>query len=233
MRRWFAAVFVILVAFTASEARAGSCTPGQSPFTDVPDGSIFCTEALWLRNALVTLGCGNGTTYCPADPVSRAQMALFMKRLARAVTPDIVYADVPSAPGDIDGSGFATCVTTTYTIPATGANVRILSHAVGTVSILTDGAADMFVAIQMSVNGGLFGTFGANPPRVVVPGNQWTTVPVVGAQTMANGSGALLVPGSTYQWRILMQRAGAGSTGEVTSNRCQLMIHLPVDATLL
>jgi hypothetical protein len=161
----------------------------------VPDGSIFCSEALWLRNAVVTLGCGNGTTYCPADPVTRAQMALFMKRLARAVTPDIMYSSTPST-GDLDGNGFGTCVTNTYTIPATGDNVRIMAHATGTVSILTDGPADIFVAIQWSVNGGLFGTFGVNPPRVLVPANQWTVVPVIGAQIMTDGSGLLLVPGS-------------------------------------
>ncbi len=142
MRRCLASVLVFLVAFIASGARAGSCTPGQNPFSDVSNSDVFCSEVLWLRNANVTLGCGAGTTYCPTQSVTRAQMALFMKRLATALTPDIIYADSPGTLGDIDGNGFPTCVTSTYSIPATGDNTRIMAHATGTVSILTDGPAD-------------------------------------------------------------------------------------------
>lgn len=235
MRHGLVYLAFVVFGLIATQARAGGCTiaTGLSPFADVPNASTFCTEVLWLRNANVTTGCGNGTIYCPSDPVTRAQMALFMKRLARGITPDVVYSATPSGAGDIDGNGYSTCVTDPYTVPATNANVRILGHASGNVSVLTDGAADMFVAIQMSTNGGLFSTLGVNPPRALVPGNQWTVVPVISAQTMTLGSGAILVPGSTYRWQILLQRAGGATTGEVTSNRCQLMIHLPVDATFL
>lgn len=221
---------IALLAFltATSPAALATCTPGQSPFADVPDDAIYCGSALWLRNALVTTGCSNGSIYCPSDPVTRAQMALFMKRLARAATPDIVYANLPSAPADLDGNGFGTCLTSVYSVPA-GGNARIIAHATDTVSLLTDGAADVTVAIQMSLNGGLFGNFGANAPRTVVPGNQWTVVPVIGGQTMTGGSGALLAPGSTAQFRLLVQRQGA-SVGEVTDSRCQLMVHLPPDA---
>lgn len=228
MRRWLLVLLLPVIAFGAPDAQA-TCNPGQSPFTDVADNESFCGSALWLRNAGITTGCPPGTAYCPFQDVTRAQMALFMKRLVRAATPDIVYSDTPSA-GDVDGNGLATCITSTYTVPA-GANARILTHATGTASILTDGPADLYVMIQMSVNGGLFATFGANPPRALVPGNQWTVVPVIGGQTMTGGSGAILTPGSTYQWRLLLQRQVAGTTGEVTTNRCQLLVHLPVDAT--
>jgi len=57
MRRLLAPLFVLIVLFGSTDAAAGACNPGQSPFDDVPDGSIFCTEALWMHNALVTLGC--------------------------------------------------------------------------------------------------------------------------------------------------------------------------------
>lgn len=232
MRCRLDSMLVAIVLFAASEVHAGSCLPGQSPFSDVPESGIFCAEALWLRNALVTLGCGAGTAYCPFEPVSRAQMALFMKRLATAVTPDIVYSDVAStSSGDLDGGGYATCVTSPYAIPSSGANARIISHAIGTVSILTDAAADILVQIQMSVDGGLFQTFAGNTPRVLVQPNQWTVVPVMGGYTILGGNGIQLIPGSTYQWRILMQREGGGSTtGEVTGNRCQVMINLPVES---
>ena len=231
MRCRLESLLFALSLFVASAAHAGSCLPGQSPFSDVPDGEIFCNEALWLRNALVTVGCESGTTYCPTQSVSRAQMALFMRRLARAVVPDIVYSDTAStSSGDLDGGGYATCLTAPYTIPV-DANARIISHAIGTVSILTNAAADMVVQIQMSTDGGLYQTFAGNVPRVLVPANQWTVVPVMGGYTILGGNGIHLIPGSTYQWRILLQREGSGTTGEVTGNRCQVMINLPVEAT--
>ena len=230
MRCRLASLLVSIVLVAASEGRAGSCLPGHSPFTDVPDSEIFCAEALWLRNALVTLGCEAGTTYCPLAPVSRAQMALFMKRLASAVMPDIVFSDEAStASGGLSGGGYATCLTTPYTLPS-NANARIISHAVGTVSILTNAPADILVQIQMSSDGGLSQTFAGPMPRVLVPANQWTVVPVIGGYTILGGNGLFLIPGSTYQWRILMQREGGATTGEVSGNRCQLMINLPVES---
>jgi hypothetical protein len=230
MRRLLAPLFVLVVLFGSTDAAADACNPGQTPFGDVPDTSIFCTEALWMRNALVTLGCGTGANYCGGEPVTRGQMALFMKRLAQAVAPDIVFSNAPGA-GDID-TGLATCLTTPYTIPASNANHRVFLSAIGGVSFVTNGSADVFVGIEMSTNGGLFtpllGTL-----RAVAPANQWTVVPVTWSQTITQGSGALLVAGSTYQWRLLLQRASFATTGEVTDTRCNLMITLPVDTTVL
>jgi len=214
----------------ASQSHAGACNPGQTAFGDVPDGSAFCTEALWMRNALVTIGCGNGSNYCGADPVTRGQMALFMKRLARAVTPDIVHSSTAGT-GDID-TGLATCITDTYSIPATGANHRMFLSAIGGVSLVTNGNADVFVSVEMSTNGGVFTPF-VGTLRASTPANQWTSIPVVWSQTITNGSGALLLPGSSYRWRLILQRASFATNGEVTDNRCSLSITLLPDATVL
>jgi len=49
-------------------------------FTDVPCSSGF---APWINELVaegVTGGCGNGTTYCPTDPVKRQQMAVLLLR---------------------------------------------------------------------------------------------------------------------------------------------------------
>jgi hypothetical protein len=49
-------------------------------FTDVPCSSGF---APWINELVaegITGGCGNGTTYCPADPVKRQQMAVLLLR---------------------------------------------------------------------------------------------------------------------------------------------------------
>ncbi len=66
-------------------AFAGTCS-GPSPFTDVLTTDSFCSNAEWLKNRGVTLGC-TATTYCPSQSVTRAQMALFMNRLADAILP--------------------------------------------------------------------------------------------------------------------------------------------------
>jgi len=56
-------------------------------FTDVEDTSSFCPNVEWLKNRAITLGCTSTTTYCPADPVTRLSMAVFMNRLGKALTP--------------------------------------------------------------------------------------------------------------------------------------------------
>ena len=71
MRRLSAPLFVLIVLFNSTDASAGACDAGESGFDDVPDAAIFCKEALWLRNALVTLGCvgntGSTRVHVPAN----------------------------------------------------------------------------------------------------------------------------------------------------------------------
>jgi hypothetical protein len=52
---------------------------GSSGFNDVPAGS---STAPWIKQLAaegITGGCGNGN-YCPNNPVTRAQMAIFLQR---------------------------------------------------------------------------------------------------------------------------------------------------------
>lgn len=51
-------------------------------FTDVTDSNVHADGITWVADAGVTAGCGDGSTYCPNDPVIRAQMATFMHRLS-------------------------------------------------------------------------------------------------------------------------------------------------------
>lgn len=227
MRRLLATLFVCVLGWIAGPAHAAVCNPAQSPFTDVPDASSFCTEVLWLRNALVTSGCA-ATLYCPSDPVTRAQMALFMRRLARALTPDILYAEQGGGPGDLD-TGYPLCTTTLYAVPA-GGNPRILLSAAGNISLLTDATADVFVNIQWSANGAPYVALGGMFALATVPGNQWTTIPIQWSQSIQGGSGALLSAGTNHQFRINARRNAGSTTGDVSASRCHLKIDLPVDA---
>ena len=51
-------------------------------FLDVGDGDTHAEGIEWVADAGVSVGCGNGTNYCPDDSVSRAQMGTFMYRLS-------------------------------------------------------------------------------------------------------------------------------------------------------
>jgi glucose/arabinose dehydrogenase len=52
-----------------------ACPP--SSFGDVPSSSPFCPWIKEIANRGVTAGCGGGN-YCPANPVNRSQMAVFL-----------------------------------------------------------------------------------------------------------------------------------------------------------
>ena len=51
-------------------------------FTDVVDGSTHAPGIEWVADNGVSTGCGDGSTYCPNDAVTRAQMGTFMCRLS-------------------------------------------------------------------------------------------------------------------------------------------------------
>ena len=69
-------------------------------FNDVPETSPFCRFIEELSNRGVVGGCGAGN-YCPASPVTREQMAIFVLRtLDPALSPapcaaPNMFADVP------------------------------------------------------------------------------------------------------------------------------------------
>lgn len=71
----------------ATSAAAAPC----SGFADVDSGSAFCANVEWVRNRGITLGC-TATQFCPAEPVSRLQMATFMRRLGAALQPAFLNA---------------------------------------------------------------------------------------------------------------------------------------------
>ncbi len=67
--------FVLIIPLTAFAA--------TSLFTDVPDSSPFVDDINWMKTSGITNGCNTaGTEYCPAENVTRQQMAAFMHRLA-------------------------------------------------------------------------------------------------------------------------------------------------------
>jgi hypothetical protein len=49
-------------------------------FTDVAASDYYSTGVRWAKDAKVTLGCADGTRFCPKDAVTREQMAVFLTR---------------------------------------------------------------------------------------------------------------------------------------------------------
>lgn len=71
-------VAVTVVAMVAGAVGAVAATR----FGDVRAGHAHEAGIGWLVDAGVTAGCGDGSDYCPDDPVTRSQMATFMHRLS-------------------------------------------------------------------------------------------------------------------------------------------------------
>jgi len=89
------AAFVVIAALLVP---AGAWASHQ--FSDVPDGYWAHGEIDWLKNAGVTQGCGDGSTYCPEDNVKRGEMAAFLQRLA---TKKVVDAATAVNADNLDG----------------------------------------------------------------------------------------------------------------------------------
>ena len=54
--------------------------PATASFTDVPTSHFAYAAVEAVRAAGITSGCGDGTTFCPTDDVTRAQIATFLAR---------------------------------------------------------------------------------------------------------------------------------------------------------
>jgi hypothetical protein len=63
-----------------------ACVAGQEMFNDVPASSPFCPWIEELSRRGITGGCAPGL-FCPGDPVTRQQMAVFIVRAMDAVRP--------------------------------------------------------------------------------------------------------------------------------------------------
>jgi hypothetical protein len=61
-----------------------ACVAGSEIFTDVPASNPFCPWVEELFRQGITGGCGGGK-FCPGDPVSRQQMAVFIVRALQKV----------------------------------------------------------------------------------------------------------------------------------------------------
>jgi hypothetical protein len=63
--------------------RGSQAAPASCGFADVPPGSFYAPAACWLKAAGITTGWAyDPSRYAPDAPVTRAQMATFLRRFA-------------------------------------------------------------------------------------------------------------------------------------------------------
>ena len=78
-------------------AAALGLEPAAHDFTDVPADGYLADAIGAIAGTGVTVGCADGTRYCPDDPVSRAEMATFFQRALDLQPVDAnAFQDVPS-----------------------------------------------------------------------------------------------------------------------------------------
>ena len=73
-------------------------TASGAVFSDVPLSSIYAPWIEKLASEGITAGCGDGSTYCPEQPVTRAQMAVFLLKSKYGAA---------YSPADVTDTGFA------------------------------------------------------------------------------------------------------------------------------
>jgi len=112
-----------LVTFAAlALAPLGALAQQCVGFGDVLASSPFCPNVEWVKNRGVTLGCGTGANYCPNDPVTRLQMAIFLNRLGTALTPVDLAPAVSGPVAGISPAGSPIlCQTADFAVPGTAA----------------------------------------------------------------------------------------------------------------
>jgi hypothetical protein len=96
---------VALAAVVVVAASVGALAANR--FGDVSSGHPHAAGIGWVADAGITVGCGDGSDYCPDDDVSRDQMATFMHRLsgnASGTAPSVNAATVQGlSPSDLKG----------------------------------------------------------------------------------------------------------------------------------
>ena len=202
----------LLVAGVAIAALAPAAWANHQ-FADVPTGSPHHDDISTIGRVGITGGCGPGL-YCPTQTVQRDQMASFVARTLRALTP-VFFTGTSGQPGtgalDLDASPVI-CQTGTFT-PTVSTMVRLdaqVSLEAGASSLMGFGVNNAF-----STNGGATWTTGP----------EWwagrSSVDLAGAWVQAtNSSLLLLAAGQPVRFGVQVSRQ-AGTT-DASNGRCRV-----------
>lgn len=104
---WGRPGILVLATAVVTSLLTGAAFAAASQFDDIDPGHPHEDGIGWVADVGVTAGCGDGSRYCPGDPVTRAQMGTFMHRLAGhapGVAPSVDAATLQGmGPSDLQG----------------------------------------------------------------------------------------------------------------------------------
>ena len=205
---------LMLLLGIASAARADPC-PGPSPFTDVNPADSFCTNTEWLANRSITLGCATGM-FCPAQSVSRAQMALFLNRLADALTPTTVYVTGGNVPGEFNPA-VVRCQTASMVVDA----FPRVAHVISMTNFDTPTAGIELYAVPVySYNSGAtWNEFCQRAHASLYPGS----IPPYNVTTTQISSDLNLTPGFIVRFGVKISNASGSGT---VNSYCSLRVRI-------
>lgn len=189
---------VVALSVFAPASRAQSCVG----FTDVTVADSFCGSVEWIRNRGVTLGCTTAPAYCPFDNVSRAQMALFMSRLGKALTPVVLHREQSQNNVTVGPGEQVICETADFTIAAD--SFPRLARFNGTVYGQPTSAQSWLQGWWMySTDAGATWNYPGTWQTNQFAGRDWAGVAQVAGFTVLAPPLALQ-PGSTYRFGIFV-----------------------------
>jgi len=207
-------LLVALTLLPISQGAAASSCLGPSPFDDIPQNDPICSNADWLKNRGVTLGC-TSNLYCPLDPVTRAQMALFMNRLAVALVPSVNLTEDITTPVALGLPSFH-CVTPQYVITDFARQIVLIGH----VSALLNAAGSYSATIVYNTTGV------SNDFDQFASGTTERTAASAATYAHASTSTAVnLDVGTTYRFALRVLRVnGATDAAQVRCNLMQMLL---------
>lgn len=175
-------------------------------FTDTAEDA-FCPYVEWLKNRGITTGCGDGTTFCPGNNVTRLQMAAFMQRIGKALTPVVLHTqariDNLAVPGPLPG--VLLCATDDYAVANFPRTARFIGTFLGTPD---SGPSWLQGFWRYSTDAGATWNYVGNFPTDVFPGRDWADYgQVAGATVLAPP--LALSPGTTYRFGLFVNGMGA------------------------
>lgn len=196
-------------------------------FTDVVDDGTapgaFCPNVQWVKNRNITLGCTTATLYCPGNNVTRLQMAAFMNRMGKALTPEDLPTAAFTSAGrqDISASPIL-CQTIDYPIPVTSFPRRATFNSKVNV---WDPSADveLVIDVMFSTNAGMPGSWISVTDSQTFQTLRNIPVGVVDDVSMYPIGFVDLLVGQTYRFGIRVARqTGTGNPNIYCTNRVSI-----------